>query len=182
MALSAFSATQITDLLTYNFGGPGSALYPRHLEKNSGRPSCQPGHIHHQESHVKQTANILGTFTAAFVKVCIVTGSFPQAFQSLLALHFVCMDIKSCHLWMLKWASVILALSLMCTPKLQVLIKICCHIEAYTALCKSTGSRCLWQIAVQECMMCETQTQEPPVLFFNNRFFIRSFHWDWYPV
>lgn len=32
MALKVCSATQITDLLNYNFVGPGSVLYPRHSE------------------------------------------------------------------------------------------------------------------------------------------------------
>lgn len=139
---------------------------PRAFGNISGRPSCQAGYIHHQESHVKQTANIRGT-SSCVCRSLHCDRKLPTNISKPVSHTLpVCLDVKSCHLWRLKWASVMFALSLLCTHKLQALIKICCHIVDYTALCKTGESRCRWQIAVQECTIYEICTQEPGGFIF----------------
>lgn len=88
VALKACSPTQITALLNYNSGGPGGTV-PGALWNITDRLSRQRWYICHLESCLKQTANIQGSLTAAFVKVCNRTRQSPQTFQSLLASYLM---------------------------------------------------------------------------------------------
>lgn len=112
MALKACSATQITDLLNYNFVGPGSVLYPRHSE------------ISLTDRAVSMDISII--WRAMWNRQLISRGLLQQGlsqsdsrqqvpqqtFQSLLAISLKSVwTMKYCSWWMSKWQFVVMLAS-----------------------------------------------------------------------
>lgn len=93
MALKACSATQITDLLNYNFVGPGSALYPRHSEISLTDRAVSPDiSITGRATRNRQLIS-RGPLQRCLSKSAFKTRRSPQTFQVLLApLLEVCLD------------------------------------------------------------------------------------------